>query len=627
MAASLSPGAVLKDTYIIKKVSFEGRFYIFYTIEEKSNPGIPLQLTEFLIPKLHSRQAKMSEEEFIAAVDLLKGLKDPHIPAIMDGFFHEGNACMVLAQDDGISLEKYLDMQVKPFTVNEALEKIKQCADTLNYLYTRPSPIPFTHIDTPLVCIKSNGTISFTGFGLHLFIDHYLASTDPNAFCAPEIIEGKPFSIQAAIYSLGALLYYMTTKRKWNGSRKDNPPPREIAAEIPEAFQQVLVKALSRSPDQRFLELNGFIRKLEEALNPPEKVEAAVVAQAVAKKEETFFDADLSSLKKKMTIAGLVIAGVVLAIILIISYMHYNPGKKTFSDADFAYILGGDRKSVKCINLKSDAPGRSMALLGECESVTLSGDGKRFYLSCADKTIKVVDAKGKVMATYPLEKIPAQVFLSPDGPNAFVAVKDEPVMLMWNPATGAVEKKIATTSSPYMAVMSLNGKYVYVLDRQKAQVTVIDGKNGSVISSFAVVPEPEDIAVEKTDSYLLISSLDGNVNIYDTQYYSLIKSVAVEKGIIHIASSRGKETENQIYLACEEGKSVYKLDFSSFLLSKKTFTEGTPLSLKTGPEGKILYVLCGNPDALLLLSADNLKEIKSISTGIAHPAAMEVWPQ
>lgn len=621
MGELLKRGDLLKDRYTVKTVSYEGRFYHIYIAETAQ--GAKVQVTQFILSKMPRRKATMTEEEYLASVDLLKDIRDSHIPAVLDGFFHEGNACLVLEYREGINLERFLSMQASPFTVKEAFEKIGQLIDTLSYLYKRPSPLPFIHIDTIHIIISSNGQLFLNGFGLHLFLDHYLSSVDPDAFCAPEIMEGKPFAIPSAVYSLGALFYYFITKRKWNGSRKDNPLPLDVAENVPEALQQTLVKSLSKSPEQRFLDLTQFRRKLDEAINPPEKADNGIAPV----KEEKLFEKDMKALRKKLSIAGYSILAVLTIIIVIFSIVHRSVPNKNALDAQSVYILERENRTISFLEFKSGNAVKKIPIQEDCLAMAISRDGKRLYLSMGNRSIQTVDAhKGTVLASCQLTQTPGKMVLSPDGTLAFVTVLDAPSLIMWSPDTGKVLKEIPAGSTQYSAVMSIDGSKLFVLNSTGEEVQVLQVRDGSKITSFQVSPLPREIAVEKTGNYLLISSQEGNVYIYDTQYYSRIKTVTIEKGTLHIVPSRDRNADNLIFLASEEGRNVYLFDYSSFLLSKKTTTQGIPKYLKAGPEGKILYVLCTDPDALILQNAINLKTISEFTKGFSRPDQLEIWP-
>ena len=72
------------------------------------------------------------------------------------------------------------------------------------------------------------------------------------------------------VYSFGSVLYEMTTGERpfqHNNSYdllqaavvEDPPPPSSIVPEIPEALESVILRAMSKEPDQRFQSAKEFL--------------------------------------------------------------------------------------------------------------------------------------------------------------------------------------------------------------------------------------------------------------------------------------------------------------------------------------------------------------------------------
>jgi serine/threonine-protein kinase len=114
---------------------------------------------------------------------------------------------------------------------------------------------------------KSTGErkISFSGFSPTMGTPDYMA---------PEQVRGQPGDEQTDIYSLGAILYEMTTGSvPYQGdnafvvmnSRLSGDPvaPRKLRPEIPPALEEIILHAMERDPGGRYLSVTGFKSDLD----------------------------------------------------------------------------------------------------------------------------------------------------------------------------------------------------------------------------------------------------------------------------------------------------------------------------------------------------------------------------
>ena len=96
-------------------------------------------------------------------------------------------------------------------------------------------------------------------------------------YMSPEQARGKRVDIRTDVYSFGAMLYELCTGRTpFNGESPcdilvkhitDKPvPPRSINPNVPIGLEQIILCAMSKSPDDRFdsaAELFGYMKKLQ----------------------------------------------------------------------------------------------------------------------------------------------------------------------------------------------------------------------------------------------------------------------------------------------------------------------------------------------------------------------------
>ena len=98
-------------------------------------------------------------------------------------------------------------------------------------------------------------------------------------YMSPQQIQGETVTFASDQYSLAVSLYMMLTgevpfPQKTSGGfdaqeghvRKPPPPPRSARSDIPEALNNVILKALAKEPDQRFPSCRAFAEALRDAL-------------------------------------------------------------------------------------------------------------------------------------------------------------------------------------------------------------------------------------------------------------------------------------------------------------------------------------------------------------------------
>jgi WD40 repeat protein len=623
MEIILKPGVTLKDIYEIKRALYQGRAYNFYIIEEKGKPGAHLQLTEVLLSKLPAKEC--TEGWLSEQIDFLKELHDPLLPVIKDGFIIEGNAYLVLTYGDGISLDNYVNMNVSPLSVEESIERINKLIEVLKHLYNRPTPLAFIHIDPPHINISDKGDMMLMGFGLHIFMDHYLSSPEPYSFCAPEIAEGQTFSQKAAQFTLGTILYLFLTKKKWDSRKKDNPRPRELNKSIPENLQEIITTSLSRLPEYRYMDLENFASKLDEVINPvvtkKEKAESESQEEAVFVKESKV-------IKKNLKVAVYGLSALFLVAVIAFMVIGYIMDSTRNKESLFAYVLYGGKRAIHCIDLKSGNPLKVMTLPGKAISMNISTDGKRIFLPREENNFTILDAQqGLVINTYPLKAHPCAMLLSPKNEDAFICYTDESSISVWNRAKNEMaETPLMPGSAMQNAVISGDGTMICALSNQKEEVYTIDPIKKKVLSSLPAGKEPQLCALSAKGRILAVASAGPVVTFFDTQYNSVSKTVTLQQGNKHCAFSRGSELSTVAYICSEEKNMLYAVECSGYSIVQKTQLKGIPRDIRVSPDGNTLYVLTSTPNSLGLYDARSLKLIKEMVPGFLEPYSLSVWP-
>jgi hypothetical protein len=155
-----------------------------------------------------------------------------------------------------------------PLSIDEAAEFAIQIADALNYAHSRPLPI--VHRDLkPSNILLDDGRPLLSDFGIA-----YVVGSGPRLtrtgdslgtpeYMSPEQSEGLAVDGRTDIYSLGVILYQLVTGRLPFQAKTpiatmhqvvyDRPlAPRECKADVPEWMESIILRAMAKSPADRF---------------------------------------------------------------------------------------------------------------------------------------------------------------------------------------------------------------------------------------------------------------------------------------------------------------------------------------------------------------------------------------
>jgi hypothetical protein len=131
----------------------------------------------------------------------------------------------------------------------------------------------------------SEGQVVLTDFGIarivsdtHLTVTGAIVGTP--TYMSPEQGQGERGDERSDIYSLGVVLYEMVTGRVpfdadtpfaviMRHINDPLPSPREVNPDIPAAAEQVILKTLSKNPDNRYQTAGEMARALREAVGVP----------------------------------------------------------------------------------------------------------------------------------------------------------------------------------------------------------------------------------------------------------------------------------------------------------------------------------------------------------------------
>ncbi|MBZ0289886.1 MAG: TIR domain-containing protein, partial [Anaerolineae bacterium] len=211
-------------------------------------------------------------EAFVRGARIHAGMEHPHIAPIYDYGQQDGLdfAVFRLMQPDVLKDQ----LQAGPIPLPNAIPTIRQIASALEYLHA----CEMTHGD------PSISNIVFDDAGNAYIANFHMAGYQPQqgfsgtpSFTAPEKWMDNRATPLTDQYALGCIAYYLITGQfPFFKSRsmvdfmrahlEEMPPlPQEFVADLPLAVNDVITRALSKKPEDRYPTVVDFAREFEKA--------------------------------------------------------------------------------------------------------------------------------------------------------------------------------------------------------------------------------------------------------------------------------------------------------------------------------------------------------------------------
>lgn len=214
----------------------------------------------------NAAQASLTEERLQREATTLAQLRHPHIVAVYDaGFSRDGDFYLIMEWVDGLDLGAWMEARgVPPYKT--AISWAIQAARGLDFAHRQG--IIHRDIKPSNLLLTKEGEIKIADFGLaHTSVDREKRLTAPSqylgtdCYAAPEIYDSSQSAdARSDLYSLAVTLYELLTGKLPRGRFS---APGEMVKELPQVFDDVLMRALSAAPERRHRTMEEFASALE----------------------------------------------------------------------------------------------------------------------------------------------------------------------------------------------------------------------------------------------------------------------------------------------------------------------------------------------------------------------------
>jgi serine/threonine-protein kinase len=228
-------------------------------------------------------------------------LSHPNIVQIYEFGEDAGTQFIAMEFIEGKELKDYFDSEDR-FKLPEIVRIMKELLAALGHAHK--NGIVHRDVKPANIIILGDGTVKVADFGIARIESSNLTQAGSvlgtPAYMSPEQFMGQTVDPRSDLFSAGVVLYqFLTGEKPFTGSvttimhkvLKEQPiAPSELNVQVPQAFDALIRKALSKRPDERFQSAVEFAAALETAASGQAAAEATMVGAA----EATLADATLA---------------------------------------------------------------------------------------------------------------------------------------------------------------------------------------------------------------------------------------------------------------------------------------------------------------------------------------------
>ena len=287
-------GLLVGQYRIESKLGEGGMSTVYLALDTKLQRHVAIK---FLSDDLADAEAR---RRFQREAQMASSLNHPHIVTVYDIGEFEGRQYLVTEYVDGGTLKDWVKDKLR--TPKEVAELLTGVADGLAAAHQ--AGILHRDIKPMNILVARNGYAKLADFGLAKLAEDGkidLAARSPEgptrpglilgtiAYMSPEQASGQPLDSRSDIFSFGVVLYEMLSGRRPFGGQTDlevlktiihgELPP--LSEEVPEAYRNVIEKALEKSPAERYQSMREMVVDLRRGQRS-QRLPAPGVEEAIA---------------------------------------------------------------------------------------------------------------------------------------------------------------------------------------------------------------------------------------------------------------------------------------------------------------------------------------------------------
>ncbi len=247
-------GRVVAGRYRLERVLGEGASGRVYLARDTRQRGSVWAVKEIDYSALPLEEFAEARAGFQGEAELLRGLRHPSLPLVVD-YFQEGDCdYLVMERVEGPTLEGLLRGRSEPLPQARVVELGFALADVLHYLHHRRPPVVYRDLKPANVMLALSGGVKLIDFGIARSMNP-LRAGDTTAygtpgFAPPEQYQGR--TVPASdVYALGVTLHRAATLYEPPEFSFNHPLVTTLNPALSSDFEGLLAAMLVKAPEER----------------------------------------------------------------------------------------------------------------------------------------------------------------------------------------------------------------------------------------------------------------------------------------------------------------------------------------------------------------------------------------
>lgn len=259
----LEIGSLVDGKYkILNIIGKGGMSTVYLAMNERANKQWAIKE----IRKDGVQNYEVVKQGMIMETNLLKQLKHPNLPSIIDVIDNDDIFLIVMDYIEGVPLSRLLEEGRQP--QEKVVDWAIQLCSVLQYLHTRETPIIYRDMKPSNVMLKPDGTVMLIDFGTaRTFKRKNVEDTTclgTVGYAAPEQFGGRGQTDERTdIYCLGATLYHLVTGHNPSEAPYEMYPITQWDPFLSTGLESIILRCTRQSPDERYQNCEELMFALE----------------------------------------------------------------------------------------------------------------------------------------------------------------------------------------------------------------------------------------------------------------------------------------------------------------------------------------------------------------------------